>query len=190
MEINKRKTEKVVEIGPIDISGIKADILALPPDSWNDEDSEKANYNKAGILRQTQHIVFRFSDKRKMPVTYFDLPLWEKWKDRLQPVMDAATKHFNYPNGFYPRVMLAKLPPGARIAPHTDGNVRQNRPHKIHIAIQTNADAFFFQFPEKYNFKEGIAYEVNNAVMHGVENNGTTDRIHLIFEYLEQKPQV
>lgn len=188
MEVNTKKTEKVIELCQVDIAALKARVLALPESDWNDEDSEKANYNKMGVLRQTKHIVLKFSDKRKMPITYFDLPAWEKWKDLLLPIMDEVTKRYNYPNGFYPRVMFAKLPPGARIAPHTDGNIAQNRPHKIHIPLFTNPDAWFYQFPDRYNLKEGTAYEVNNAVKHGVENNGTTDRIHLIFEYLENRP--
>jgi len=189
MEVNTNKTEKVIELGPVDISSIRSEILALLPGEWNDEASENANYNKTGVLNQTQHIVFRFSDKRKMPIRYFALPSWEKWKGKLQPIMDSVTSRYGYKHGFYPRVMLAKLPPGAKIAPHTDGKPMQNRPHKIHIPIQTNAEAWFFQFPDKHNLKEGFAYEVNNSVMHGVENNGSTDRIHLIFEYIDMPPE-
>ena len=32
---------------------------------------------------------------------------------------------------------------------------------------------------------EGEAVEVNNLGVHGVENRGSTDRIHLIFEYYD-----
>ncbi len=185
LEINTKKTKEILEICKINISSIKDHILTIPKNDWNDTDSEKANYNKDGVLKQTQHIIFKFSNKKQVPITYFDLPVWDKWKDKLLPVMNEVTQHYGYTNGFYPRVMLAKLPPGAKIPPHIDGNILQNRPHKIHIPIQTNPDAWFFQSSKKYNLKEGYAYEVNNATLHAVKNDGNCDRIHLIFEYLE-----
>ena len=33
---------------------------------------------------------------------------------------------------------------------------------------------------------EGYAYEVNNLAPHAVENQGSTDRIHLMFEVYEE----
>jgi hypothetical protein len=36
-----------------------------------------------------------------------------------------------------------------------------------------------------YHFKEGQAVEVSNMAVHGVENAGKSDRIHLIFEYYD-----
>ena len=37
----------------------------------------------------------------------------------------------------------------------------------------------------RYQFAEGEAVEVNNMGFHAVENRGSTDRIHLIFEYYD-----
>ena len=37
-----------------------------------------------------------------------------------------------------------------------------------------------------HHFPEGEAVEVNNLELHAVRNDGTTDRIHLIFEYYDQ----
>ena len=36
-----------------------------------------------------------------------------------------------------------------------------------------------------YHLPEGEAVEVNNMAVHAVENRGTTDRTHLIFEYYD-----
>src|SRR5215212_9897561 len=38
---------------------------------------------------------------------------------------------------------------------------------------------------QSYHFAEGEAVEVNNMGLHAVENRGSTDRIHLIFEYYD-----
>ena len=56
-------------------------------------------------------------------------------------------------------------------------------PHKIHVPVQTNEGAFLHLGNSAFHLQEGQAYEVNNNIPHYAENNGTEDRIHLIFEY-------
>jgi hypothetical protein len=58
-------------------------------------------------------------------------------------------------------------------------------PHKIHIPVENNGDSYFFLEGKKFSLLEGDAHEVNNSLKHSVVNNGETDRIHLIFEYLD-----
>jgi hypothetical protein len=43
----------------------------------------------------------------------------------------------------------------------------------------------FFQENNPHHFAEGEAVEVNNMGFHSVQNRGSTDRIHLIFEYYD-----
>jgi hypothetical protein len=53
------------------------------------------------------------------------------------------------------------------------------------VPIVTNPDVTFFVDDVAYHFAEGEAVEVNNMAFHAVTNRGTTDRIHLIFEYFD-----
>ena len=50
---------------------------------------------------------------------------------------------------------------------------------------ETNDQVTFFVDGVGYQLPEGEAVEVNNMGVHAVENRGSTDRIHLIFEYYD-----
>ena len=81
--------------------------------------------------------------------------------------------------------MLAKLQPGQIIDRHIDKQKSNFITHKIHIPIQTNPEAKFCVKDKSFHLQEGYAYEVNNIVSHGAENNGKQPRIHLIFEIFD-----
>lgn len=70
-------------------------------------------------------------------------------------------------------------PPGTYIDLHPDNDEFL----KIHIPIKTNKDAWFFFEAEKFNMEVGSAYMVNTVESHGTDNQGDTDRIHLIFKF-------
>ena len=184
-EVNPNKTATVRELGAVDVRALTEAVVALPDSAWDKTEDFEANYNKQGAIRSASHIVFRFCDRRAVPFRYFDMPVWEEWSEQLRPVLDAAVQAYGYRRGFYPRIMLAKLPGGTFIPPHVDGAAHVSVPHKIHIPLTTNPQTYFFVDEQRFHLREGVAYEVNNATRHSVVNGGTTDRIHLIFEYLD-----
>ena len=100
-------------------------------------------------------------------------------------MLAAATADYGYRNGAYPRVMLARMAPGGTIHPHRDTNPAAKWPHKIHVPLVTNEQVTFYVDGTGYHFGEGEAVEVNNMGAHAVENRGSSDRIHLIFEYFD-----
>lgn len=188
-ERNDHKTEGIRTLGAVDLGTTGQAIRALPEDAWDRPDDYRANYNKRGAIKLASHIIFRFSDRRSTPFRYFDMPIWDEWQDRLLPLMHAAVRPLGYERHFFPRVMLARLPAGTFIPPHIDGDALGHVPHKVHIPIQTNDKAFFFLEDERHHLAVGQSYEVNNGVRHSVANGGETDRIHLIFEYLDADAQ-
>lgn len=188
MYANSRKTSSIRRLGAVDISELRAAVLAISDETWNAENAVKPNRFEA--LAHTRHIAFRF-------VTDFDdwrrsenLRLWEEWRALLEPVLAQATAPYGYARGDYPRVMLARMAPGGVIHPHRDANPSAKWPHKIHIPLLTNDKVTFYVDGVGYHLPEGEAVEVNNMGVHAVANEGTTDRIHLIFEYydLDQPP--
>jgi len=190
MEINLNKTENIHEINFLDITELQIKVSQLIEEDWDTKEDFEVNYNKAkdskkGALNSTQHIIFRFTNKQSMPFQYVECSKWDNWKSTLLPIMNKATEYFNYKNRYYPKVMLANLPPKKIIRPHIDGNKIGYVPHKIHVPIQTNESAFFFLKTKQFHFKKGVAYEVNNGKKHSVVNNGNTNRIHLIFECID-----
>ena len=180
---NPRKTTTVRRLGPVDISALKAAVLALPEVQWDAENATKPNRFEA--LDKTRHIVFRFVDSVRDWRSSHDRPAWAEWRVLLEPVMQAAVVSYGYANGQFPRVMFARMAPGGEIKPHRDANAAAKWPHKIHVPLLTNDKVTFFVDNVGYHMPEGEAAEVNNMSVHAVKNDGDTDRIHLIFEYFD-----
>lgn len=183
MHPNPRKTTSVRFLGPVDLSSVREDILAIPQDLWDRENAAKPN--KFGALDRTQHIVFRFVAGFDDWRVANDRPLWNAWRSRIEPLLHQATRPYGYAHADFPRIMLAKMGPGGVIHPHVDANPAARWPHKVHIPILTNDRVAFFVDPDRHHFDEGHAYEVNNLGVHAVSNDGDTERIHLIFEYYD-----
>ena len=182
-QANPRKTTSIRKLGNVDIAGLKDAVLALPESVWQAENEGKPN--RFGALDATQHIIFRFVSNFIDWRQSYERPLWSQWKELVEPVLSQATAPYGYERGDFPRVMLARMAPGGVIHPHRDQNPAAKWPHKIHIPLQTNDDVTFFVDGIGYHLAEGEAVEVNNMGLHAVENRGTTDRIHLIFEYFD-----
>lgn len=81
----------------------------------------------------------------------------------------------------FPRVrqtVIAGHPPGTRIDLHVDNDEFV----KIHIPIKANNKSYFKFEDESFVLEEGNAYLINTSLLHGVENEGDSDRIHFIFK--------
>lgn len=183
MQPNERKTRTIRRLGTVDVTRLREAVLALPEAVWDAENAGKPN--QFGALGTTRHIVFRFVSNFLDWRESYDRPLWNEWKGSLEPVLAAATAPYEYERGAYPRVMLARMAPGGVIHPHRDENPAAKWPHKIHVPLQTNENVSFYVDGVRYHFAEGEVVEVNNMGVHAVENRGSTDRIHLIFEYYD-----
>lgn len=180
---NPRKTASLRPLGKVDVAGLREDVLAIPEPIWDFENSSKPNDYRA--LDRTRHVLFRFVDSTRDWRRSHDRPLWDAWRGRLEPILRQAVAPYGYANGVFPRVMLARMPPGGEIKPHQDTNVAARWPHKIHVPITTNDRVAFWIDGIAYHLPVGEAFEVNNMAVHAVRNDGDSDRIHLIFEYYD-----
>jgi hypothetical protein len=180
---NPRKTVAVRKLGLIDIAALRTAVLAIPEDIWAAENAAKPNRFEA--LGATRHIVFRFIDSPRDWRGSHDRPAWAAWRDRLEPALAQAVRDYGYARGVFPRVMLARMPPGGVIHPHIDANPAAKWPHKIHVPLTTNPGVVSFFGGEERHFPVGEAVEVDNLGPHWVRNDGAADRIHLIFEYYD-----
>ena len=183
MHANPRKTDSIRKLGLVDIARLKEAVLAVPESVWQAENQSKPN--RFGALDATQHVIFRFVSNFIDWRHSYEKPLWSEWKDLLEPVLAEATAAFGYRNGAFPRIMLARMSPGGVIHPHRDQNPAAKWPHKVHVPLLTNPDVTFYVDGTGYQLVEGEAVEVNNMGLHAVENRGSSDRIHLIFEYYD-----
>jgi len=183
------KTKNIRELGLVDITELRAKVLAIPDAVWESENNDKPN--KFSALDRTEHVVFRFINSMHSHKTSHNRPLWDEWKEIISPVLNQITKPYGYTNGEFPRIMFAKMPAGAKIKRHIDAAPAAKFPHKIHVPLFTNDEVFFYvetssRKTHKLHMVEGYGYEVNNNTYHWAENNGDKDRIHLIFEYYNE----
>jgi hypothetical protein len=183
MQPNPRKTTSIRQLGNVEVGALREAVLAIPEAQWDAENETKPN--RFGALDATRHIIFRFVSNFVDWRDSYERPLWTEWKPLLEPVLSAATAPYGYARAAFPRVMLARMAPGGVIHPHRDQNPAAKWPHKIHVPLLTNDDVTFCVDGKGYHFAEGQAVEVNNMGLHAVENRGSSDRIHLIFEYYD-----
>lgn len=179
--LNEHKTKLMRHLGEVNIDQIQEKLRCLDDEFWISANEHKPN--KFAALQSTQHIVLRFVSSYDDWKSSYDLPHLDQWKTMLYPVLDKATEQYGIQNGQYSRIMFAKLPAGCKIKRHIDAAPAAKYPFKIHIPVITNDRSIFCFDGHSYHFKEGNAYEVNNNIYHWAENNGDTDRVHLIFEY-------
>jgi len=180
---NPRKTAGVRKLGRVEITALRVAVLAIPEDVWEAENASKPN--RFEVLDATRHIVFRFIDSPRDWRGSHDRAAWPQWRELLEPVLEQAVRDYGYARGVFPRVMLARMPPGGVIHPHIDANPAAKWPHKIHVPLSTNPGVVCFFGGGEHHFPQGEAVEVDNLGPHWVRNDGDTDRIHLIFEYYD-----
>lgn len=96
-------------------------------------------------------------------------------------IVSTLEKHFN---GRVGRTLYINLPAGCEISKHVDNGYYLMNTHRCHIPIMTNDDVDFYLGEETLNMKAGTCYEINNAKLHGVNNRGSTDRIHLLIDII------
>lgn len=179
--INPNKTTSFRVLGTVNISALLAQVVELKDEDWTRANAIKPN--KFSALGKTQHIVLRFPKNLASHKESYDTPYWSSWKDLIEPIIQEATLPLSYKKGCSPRIMLAKLPAKSEVKKHIDKSPSAQFPHKIHIPLKTNEEAFFYANGKPIHMESGKAYEVNNNQLHWAINSGDTDRIHLIFEY-------
>jgi len=177
------KPEFLKQLGRVDVAALKRLVAGVSESVWDAEDATKEN--RFAVFQHTRHIVFRFIAGMRDHRQFYSTPIWSAWQGHLQPLMDGAVAPYGFTQPVFPKVMLARLAAGAVIDRHVDGAGSNLFTHKIHVPLQTSADARMFIRDRAFHLEEGCVYEVNNIVPHAVENLGAMDRIHLIFEVFD-----
>lgn len=82
------------------------------------------------------------------------------------------------------RVTLVNLPAGKLVTPHADEQIYTHVINRFHIPIITNDEVYFSVNDQTVNMEIGECWEVNNAKIHGAYNLGSTDRVHLMIDII------
>jgi len=79
------------------------------------------------------------------------------------------------------RVMITRLDPGMQIPPHIDSKAQTDYYQRFHVTLAAPQWACVFQIEEEQvEMRPGDCWSVNNAVLHGVTNDGDESRLSLI----------
>jgi hypothetical protein len=179
-----QKPETVRDLGAVDVQALKTRVAGLSEQVWQLENARKEN--DFAVFHHTRHIIFRFTPGNHDPEDNYETPAWLVWRSLLEPVMQQAIRVYGFSNPAFSKAMLARLQAGQHIDLHSDGAGSNLRTHKIHVPLVTNPDAHYLCGEQGFHLVEGHAWEVNNIRPHGAVNNGSEDRIHLIFEVFDR----
>lgn len=80
------------------------------------------------------------------------------------------------------RVLITRLAPGKRIAPHVDGGSHAAYYDRYHVVLQSAPGCLFRCGDETIHMQTGECWWFDNSVEHEVINNSADDRIHLIVD--------
>lgn len=174
------------ELGEVDSSPLREEILAQDAVAWNEDNYRQAEYD---VHKLTESIVLVFTDGSNWPdIEVSKQPGWDRIGDVAVPLMHKIIEEHYEPGGTIIRAMAAKLLAGGRIDPHYDSHPSFFCGHRIHIPITTNPRVRFMIDGRPYQFQVGQAYELNNQKQHSVMNKGAEDRITFIFDYVPPGP--
>lgn len=179
-------SDRTRDLGPVPCAALLDAVRGLDEAAWWEKLYRQESFN---VHRSTQSIVLCFIDLDQWPNLAVARDVgWERLGDTAQGVMDSIIERCYPPGGVVIRAMAARLPAGARITPHVDEHESLRLSHRIHLPLVTNPRVRFFIDGVPHRFEPGRAVEVNNQLSHSVMNDGASDRIHFIFDYLPPDP--
>ena len=162
----------------LNVEALRRAVEAIPAAKWLESERERLfDVHRDTQALQMVHFEDHIYEKPDYRELYFQL------KDDVQPFVDYVASYYRN-NGFIVRWLLAKLQVGGKIPKHTDAGASLLNCHRVHVPIITNKDVVFHVGGEEINMRAGEMWEINNGTVHGVENRGDQDRVHLIIDWM------
>lgn len=198
-DVTHRKKGKImdlgvplVEYGATDITGLLDAMKAQPADFWLIDRATRVALagNRPGNAVFFYNDMPTFSKRRPVDqvqtgtlnvLRYGSRPLFKEIDAVIQTQIKQA-----FPDCEPIRVQLAELPPGQVITPHRDLGIL-TMIHRLHIPLVTHKDVTFIIDGKRFYLEPGRLYDLNNAVVHSVENKSDVMRVHLLVDMLPKK---
>jgi hypothetical protein len=181
--------EPLIKYGATKISELREKVLLQPESFWEVDQLNRAALagDRAGRAVFFYNDMPAFVDRGTLQeakaghvnvVRYADRPLFSE----IQQLVDTDIKpHFAKCDIM--RVQLAELPPGGIITPHRDVNILA-AVHRLHVPLVTHKGVKFIIAGQRFFLEEGKLYDLNNVVLHSVENKSDIVRIHLLVDMI------
>lgn len=175
-----------------DISILKQIVSSFTDKDWDEENWRQEHYD---VHKNTHTIslIFDRDFRHKNPTVHARYGLF---KEYITPAVNKINAYYNkslkykrlqkkYGQGYVIRMNIVKLDAsGGDITAHVDNLYTLSHSHRVHLPIITNESVEFHVGNEVRNLKEGELWEINNRQMHSVVNNGTSDRVHIIIDWV------
>ena len=172
----------VRDLGAVPADRLREEVDRLAPATWREDASRQACFD---VHRDTQSVVILFVDVERWPrLVVRRAPGWAHLGGAAEALANVVINANYAVGGLVLRAMVVRLPARARIAPHRDRHDSFRRSHRIHVPLATNPRVRFHVDGVPHSLATGRAFEINNQKPHSVMNNGATDRVHFIFDYL------
>jgi hypothetical protein len=179
----------LLDYGPVAFAALREELESVPPSLWDVDAASRSRlaedrpgraiffYNDlpAGVDRYS---ISEVATGSLSVLIYPERPLFAQ----VNQLIDRAVRP-HFPHCDPARVQLAELPPGCVIEPHTDRYILTMM-HRLHIPLVTDEHVRFIIDEQTYSLKAGNLYELNNVVVHSVENIGRMNRVHLLIDML------
>jgi hypothetical protein len=161
----------------IDVVRLAREVAALPGALW-DVRGGRHRYPQQGVHMAAETIFLRGHTPAEGDLPIADRPAL----DALPYVRQLVEREI----GTRPqRCMLARLPPGASVAPHVDRAPYFSKTLRVHVPVESSDRAFMICDGLAYRMKPGEAWALNNVTLHAVWNaHPSLARTHLICDFL------
>jgi len=167
--------------GNMDTNLFLSDLKKIDSTAWTRYDFRKAPSNQHTC---TIPLVFQTHNwKRSEPVLihrFLEFSHLFPWIERLQQYVTGNGME----EGIVIKAMIVMLKPHSSITPHTDSTDGLLLSHRCHWVVQSDPSVQFMVNNTTTHWPETYIYELNNTMIHGVENPSDQPRLHFIFDIL------
>jgi hypothetical protein len=126
----------------------------------------------------------------EIPASGWNTPAYPDKPQRIfEPVCRAvlATVLAHFPGCTARDTMLSRMRPGQVHGFHVDQQTTDTWVTRVHVPLVTNPGAWMrFDGHGFVHFEVGSAYTFDTNIRHQFGNDGTTDRVHLIFDVVRK----
>lgn len=169
--------------GNFDVSSI-AEHLSTYSDEWLENKDRQTLYE---VHKDTNSVFIYDHDNTWTIGDRYDLKVNNSKSVMIELVSPIVKSLELIHDGKVGKCVFIKMPAYKSVGEHVDRMDYLGAVRRHHIPIVTNKDVIFFVNKESKNMKVGECWEINNSFLHSVENNGATDRIHLMVDILPNK---
>jgi hypothetical protein len=156
----------------VDAQMLRAQVAALPVSIWGTTGGRVGVHSAAEALFLRGHAPAEGHTPIEDRAPLAALPYVREIIERLIPAAPL-------------RCLLARLPAGAVIAPHIDRAPYFAKSLRIHVAVETHAQAYMLCAGQGYVMQPGEVWALNNCAEHAVWNaDPARSRTHLICDFL------